>query len=493
MTREAAGDDRGEAKDTLRPALSTPLQTNIPAISSPKLRSPYAVEFPNSAMLKPLEISSPFDAPVVSLRRRKTLPSILIAVADATAITMAADKPNRPLIPARSSGEIFRQSSDSEIGIAISAVREKRRSRSAGGMRTRDSVVASGPARKRSEEIRFWRESQHGGVLRASGFTVPFAVPPPEEPEQDDKWHKATDGEPSTMADSPQGVRVTSHSRQGTLGTLDGSTQVNFRSTSGLSHDLEDRVAQLESNLQFFQRSLNKLQADRNRRTVIVGDCPPADQSKRHRTPSMLADDLHLPDAYADTFASEPPNPVRHAKATTPPLRSPTAECPPVPPLPGQIDCTTSPDSPPGNYLSASPTVTFKSLYQMLSDERSARRRLESQLHSLHSDIQDLQHQVSSNMNANSHSHRSSYLLSHEATVASVRLRDLLHETESDSGSPEGTPPRKHVYVSRFSASTTGGAVEESDKEEVQTPHEEWKTPREEQGSFRFEGGGEMF
>jgi hypothetical protein len=487
-TQEAAGDDREEAHYTPQRALSTPLQIHIPAISSPKVRSPYAVEFPKSALLKPLEMSSPFDAPVASLPRRKTLPSISVAGADATAIASTMKKSSEhPPIPARSSAETSRQTPDSEIGIAISGVKERRRSRSAGGMRTRDSGFTSEPERNRSEEIQFWRESHHGSVLRASGFTVPLSVHPPEEPQQDDKWQKTTDGEPSTMADSPQGVRIASHSRQGTLGTLDGSTQLNFRSTSGLSRDLEDRVAQLESNLQFFQRSLNKLQADRNRRTVIVGDYPPVDQSKHHRTPSMLADDLHFPDNHTDTNASEPPNPFWPVTATAPP-RSPIAECPPVPPLPGQTDYTTSFDSHlrSSNLLSASPTVTFKSLYQMLSDERSARCRLETQLHSLRSDIQDLQHQVSTN--SNTYSHRNSYMLSHEATMASARLRNLLRETGSDGGSPEETPRKSQVYVSRFSASTTGGV-----QEDVQTPYEEWKTPREEQDSSRFEKDGEMF
>lgn len=378
-------------------------------------------------------------------------------------------------------------------------------------MLTRDSGVASEPERKRSEEIRFWRESNQGSVLRASGFTVPFSVPPAEEQEEDDKWQTSKDQEPLSpiglLADSPQGVRVASHSRQDTLGTLDGSTQLNFRSTSGMSRDLEDRVAQLEANLQFFQRSLNKLQADRNRRTVIVGDYPSADQRKSYRTPSMLADDLRVPSdcMYADAeeqFATLRP-------MTAPQPRSPIANYPPVPPLPGQSDYQ-SPDSPPrasrpldsrkpSNLIINNPSVTFKSLYQMLADERSARRRLETQMRTLHTDIQDLQQQVSSN----SHSHRNSYMLSHEATMASSRLRDLLRGTESDEGgSPEDTP-RKQVYVSRFSGSTTAGVQEideaehiidaYDDGEEAQTPYEEYKTPKEGQSPFQFERDGDMF
>lgn len=493
-------------------ALSTPLHIDVPTIHSPKVRSPYAVEFPKSARLKPLDISSPFDAPSASLRRRKTLPSLLIAGDDAVAIAAAAKRSELPPMPARSSAEIIRQPLTSEIGVAISSVKEKRRSRSAAGMRTReDSGVASEPGRERSDEIQFWRESNQGSVLRASGFTVPFSVPPPEEQERDDKWQTIQEQprEPLTPTEnasgSPQGLRITSHSRQDTLGTLDGSTQLNFRSTSGLSRDLEDRVAQLEANLQFFQRSLNKLQADRNRRTVIVGDYPPIDQRKSYRTPSMLADDLHMP---ADCMAVDTEEQLESPRPTTAPQpRSPIADYPPVPPLPGQD--YNSPDSPPragrpstarkpSNLIISNPSVTFKSLYQMLADERSARRRLETQMRTLHTDIQDLQQQVSSS----SYSHRNSYMLSHEATVASSRLRDLLSETESDGDiSPEDTP-RKQVYVSRFSGSTTAGVQEidedehtgaSYDDDEAQTPHEEYKTPREEQSPFRFERDGDMF
>lgn len=89
-------------------------------------------------------------------------------------------------------------------------------------------------------------------------------------------------------------------------------------------------------------------------------------------------------------------------------------------------------------------------------------------------------------------------MLSHEATVASTRLRELLRETESRGGSPEDTP-RKTMFISRFSGSTTGGVREideagnDDAEEEAQTPCEEYKTPQEEQSPFRLERDGEMF
>ena len=511
--QEAAGDDQEEEIHVPQRALSTPMQIDVPGVRSPKVRSPYAVEFPKSAMLKPLEISSPFAAPGVALRRRKTLPSILIAGGDAVAIAATAKRSELPPMPARSSAEIVRQPPSPEIGLAVSSVKDKRRSRSAAGMRTReDSGVASEPERKRSEEIRFWRESHQGSVLRASGFTVPFSVPPQEEQERDDKWQTSKEKSQEyslhtgDLADSPQGLRITTHSRQDTLGTLDGSTQLNFRSTSGMSRDLEDRVTQLEANLQSFQRSLNKLQADRNRRTVIVGDYPSLDSGKSYRTPSMLADDLRMPSDYMDVDAEEQLKAFRPATAPQP--RSPIAEYPPVPPLPGQNDYS-SPESPtrggrpstsrkPSNLIIRNPGVTFESLYQMLADERSARRRLETQMRNLYTDIQDLQQQVTSN----TYSHRSSYMLSYEAARASSRLRDLLSETDSSGGVSPEDPPRDLAYISRFSGSTTagvleideaenvqvnGGAFYDYDDDEAQTPHDAYKTPTEEQSPFCLE------
>lgn len=108
---ESLGDDQEEANHVPQRALSTPLHIDIPPVRGTKVRSPYAVEFPKSAKLKPLDMSSPFDSPGGPLRRRKTLPNILIPGDDATAITAAAKKSELPPMPARSSAEITRPAS----------------------------------------------------------------------------------------------------------------------------------------------------------------------------------------------------------------------------------------------------------------------------------------------------------------------------------------------------------------------------------------------
>ncbi|KXL42849.1 MAG: hypothetical protein FE78DRAFT_34061 [Acidomyces sp. 'richmondensis'] len=104
--------------------LSAPLHQQQPQ-QLPRTRSPYAVEFPQSSRLKPLDLGNPFTAPGSSLRRRKTLPE-------------GRDTPD--------------EEDDDRLGAAV-VVNPKRRSRSAGDMK------AAVGERNRSEEIRFWRES----------------------------------------------------------------------------------------------------------------------------------------------------------------------------------------------------------------------------------------------------------------------------------------------------------------------------------------------
>jgi hypothetical protein len=68
---ETAGDDQENAIHIPQRALSTPMHIDIPSIRNTKLRSPYAVEFPKSARLKPLEISSPFEVPGIADSRQR--------------------------------------------------------------------------------------------------------------------------------------------------------------------------------------------------------------------------------------------------------------------------------------------------------------------------------------------------------------------------------------------------------------------------------------
>lgn len=545
-----------------------PLQFDFPP-SLQRVRSPFAVEFPQSARLKPLNLGSPFDAPGSQLRRRKTLPSILIAGDEADAIASSIRSGGAPPVPARPSDDLFRETPTPEIGMAISGIRNpKRRSRSVGDLK--ETSLIHPAERKRSEEIRFWKESFHGSVLRTSGFTVPARQQEADTTSQSCNREDAATPTRHKAGSSSGRMGGTFHSRQSTLDRLQSSPPYDMRSNSAfgteLSRDLEDRVAKLEANLHSFQRSLNRLQAEKNRRTVVIGDDSSNMRTSGVRrsnrvdelTPSMLVDDLHEPFANSHYLYHAGPTAEQHAlRPSTAPhnlsldtTAQPGASIPPVPslsdstrtPTPhntthsssaaatggsGSSRARSSPNWSPApatglsaseraptrsassTRLSTSPTVTFKSLYQMLSDERSARRRLESQLRGLRTEIQDLQFQVSAQPRAQSQ--RSSYML---AAVPSARLRDLLRETDDSptecaarrDASPDGlgdprTGAQEAVVVSRFSGSTTqqeslaeagAGAGDDSEEDEgqAQTPCEVYETPSEGRSPFAYGRGG---
>ena len=132
------------------------------------------------------------------------------------------------------------------------------------------------------------------------------------------------------------------------------------------------------------------------------------------------------------------------------------------------------------------PQHTFRSLYEMLSDERSARRRLEQTMRNLQDEIANLHYQVS--VNSNVQSQHSSYMPS------STRLQALLAGTEE---SPPGTTESQYQrfsrgrdisidprVVSRFSGSESEAAP--TDAGGLETPHEAYQTPLEEQSPGRF-------
>ena len=78
------------------------------------------------------------------------------------------------------------------------------------------------------------------------------------------------------------------------------------------------------------------------------------------------------------------------------------------------------------------PQHTFRSLYEMLADERSARRKLETQMRGLSEEIANLHQQVA--IQSSVQSQRSSY--GGGLMMGSTRLQALLRETET---SPPGT------------------------------------------------------
>lgn len=504
--------------------ISAPLQTNVsPGLS--RLRSPNAVEFPKSKQLKPLTLRAPFDDPRGTLRRRKTLPSLLVSERDAAQLSTSIASADPPPMP--SSFEAIRQAPVPGVGSATSTSRKaKRRSRSAGDLQ---SAVPAAPPRKRSDEIRWWRESMHGSVLRASGFTA-------NRP-----------GPPSDVALTPPKklAEALDARRESVRNTLSSSPPFELRSASGFgteySRDLEDRVAKLEANLQAFQQSLRRIQTEKSsRRAGFVGEPDYPRLPDELRTPSMLADDLHKPLTPSHyQYGYEPaarPSTAPHRQEPERQTDLSEADPPPLPVGRGVGDLavlpplsTLAPTARPsegtgngdgngndgdnndhnnskdkgkakGSSVRGTENVAYRSLYQMLSDERSARRRLEFQLRDLRTDMSDLQYQVQSQSQIQSQ--RSSYLYPLDTTAGSSRLRELLGDPDIDSPRPD--QPRgsalTETVVSRFSGSTrreseAGAAPPPAEQQQQQqraadsaesetTPYENYQTLSEERAAF---------
>lgn len=524
------------------------------AVPSPSFHqrtgSPYALQFPNSVRLKPMDLGNPFMGPPGQLRRRKTLPSIIVAERDAKALAdavpeMLADTPHDTKFEHTRVVPVPKQT--------LSQIKKARRkSRSADDLHSASNAKEN-VARKRSEEIKYWRESFQPDVLRASGFTTHRQ---PTDRDDQELGREATDEHQDDRTPMPQVTDFSSAaaSRPGTMKSSPPSRGGDIRPSSGvgtdMSKDLEDRVAKLEAGLHNFQRSLQRLAAERNRRTIIMGELAPQRSSNDMRSPSMLAETLAdnlEPSAYEyqyghtlrpstspqpplppevqgsvdDPFGPELPTmpgaapsiaansmPARTAErlaAERPPesfrMPSPLSSHPPTqePPMPTQIPAST-PAAAPAPAPSSSSTrtthttqpYTFSSLYQMLADERSARRKLENQLKSLRNEISDLHTQVNS---SNIQSTRSSYMLA----GSSSRLQDMLRETESTSSPPSGGSVRSAQrlsglsavggtgaapVVSRFSGSESEAGALEDHYDELPTPNDAYRTPREERSNF---------
>ena len=509
-----------EEEEFVQRTLSAPI-VEVPSIAQ-RTRSPYAVEFPQSSRLKPLNLSDPFYAPGSQLRRRKTLPSVLVTETDSDAIRESIETQEAPAAPENIE---YNDTVPYRIGTAVSTSKsEKRRSRSLGDLKGSEVETANGP-RKRSEEMRFWRESMQGTVLRPSGFRMPsVATGAAEEEREEERTPMATIPDPFDQG-GPLGVSPASRRAQ---------TDVGSPSALGteLSQDLENRVARLEAGLQNFRGELAQIASERNRRTVLIGGGPAQVPRRRAssggRTASMLADTLQS-DLEPSSYNYHYTDPVRPSTSPQPPrtptrFPDPSIAVPAIPVYERTMDdpfMSPSPNQAPPPIGSAStrnepsqsqqqahvPQHTFRSLYEMLADERSARRRLETQMRNLRDEIQNLHYQVS--LQSNVQSQRSSYYASIDPMVGSSRLHALLRETEDSrpgtmqsmqqggTGALRLSTEQPAAVVSRFSGSESEGFI--GDHDELRTPYDAYQTPREEQGGFPFaerstrHSEGEMF
>lgn len=468
-----------------------------------KISSPYAVQFPKSAMLKPRDLGNPFG-PDAGMKRRKTMPTTGLPIRDAA--NAAANVP----VPSAHNQTMPDRDHDIQTRRALSQIKKARRK-----SRSTDDLVGMGietslPA-KRSDEIRYWRESFKPDVLRTSGFNSRAVqadsaadlsptsrqnlledgeqtpVPPAAEIYQTAKLSIS----PASSSSHHKGIYVTGE-------------QSRPSSPLELSKDLEQRVLRLEAGLNSFQRSLERLTADRNRRTIVLRSPMTMQRSSTDmRTPSMLADTL-VDSLEPSTYEYEYGRTLRPSASANPASGSqsrnqyddpfgpftPRSEhyadsaSLPTPPYsrsvhsPEEVFQSHSASLPPSSANSSRQhQYTFQSVYQMLSDERSARNKLETQLKHLQHEIHGLHAQV--NVTSRRPNDRNSYALA----GSSARLQQLLQETEENpTRRSSGLSASKPLPVtSRFSGSESETGCQ--DQDEPETPNGAYLTPREERSA----------
>lgn len=426
-----------------------------------RMRSPNAVAFPKSAQLKPLKLENPFYTRPPQPKRRATLPSLIMADREAAAIGAAIAG-----YEARAAGmsfEVPREVPESEIGVAITsaAAREHRKSRSAYDLRKAASEAQ--PSRKRSEEIQYWRDSYTGSVLLN-------LAPEAGDDNENEDVADFEDSSPRAVMTSPPVLSDTVASRPSTSRGLSSSAPFSTSRpvTAGgeSSRDLEIRVAKLESSVLEFQQSLERI-------TLTSRGSPPRSSPilapraiRRQHTPSMLVDTLQHPSWRPAPLDFEDAGEVMEREwGSGGGGGGYTSDRSTRPTLPGSSN-----EAMTAHNLINNNDGSFVALYNMLSEERSARRALESR-------VRHLQNEVSSlalHPPRGGHSSWSSFAVPGPTMLHQQRPRT---PEESDRGlsSRGGLSPSPQRVVSRFSATSAGTG--ESDGWRVQHLHQQQQSP----------------
>lgn len=458
--------------DTLNPrTFSVPLPFAGP-LDSPRMRSPNAINFPKSSQLKPLDLASPFHQnDNHNPKRRATLPTINTATSEAPEIGTALGSP-----PDSGMAGISRDLPESEIGLAVtsSSIYEKRRSRSTDDLK---KPSFPRPARNRSQEIRFWRESFAGSVL-LHPYTLPEGQTEHHQAHKDRDMPRADFLDPEVTATIPQSERRSAYSdsvRPATAG-------------ADRTEDLERRVAKIELDLREFQRSLERMTL--RSRADTLSPIQDAQQIRRQHTPSILVDTLQNPswhpealESYEEDLHYEDAGEVVEREWGGKNHGPPFEESRPK--------------------TSGKGTVrqdTYTALYGMINDERQARQRLESE-------FRHLQHEVSTMASRlergswNSYSVVGQFPMHHRPRTPEESIRGASSHSAYINSMISNTNSNQRV-VSRFSGSDSVPGSEiyglnnsrqehrpaddytMEEQQDIYAPYDIYRTPMEERNSY---------
>ncbi|KAH7068227.1 hypothetical protein BKA63DRAFT_109722 [Paraphoma chrysanthemicola] len=327
-----------------------------------------------------------FDMQRPDLRRRATLPSVPSAGVQRHSL----DEPRGRLSTWEERLDEEPLPSPGGIGIAVSSPAEatslkqhKRRSRSADALRELVKDRAS-IDRRRSAEIRYWRQSYASGSVYSRPQTAKTV-----ETMRSVQMQEPTITEPDDSVVEMSATLVHSDEPTPSPGEPSPSREVqapvsafNFGLKSGFSDDttvpseapvpvsppernrnrlsIEDRIAQLEDTFQSLENSVHRLSTRNNRQTIILSDAPRNLRSRNsgstNSNSNSNSDRLPNYQSSNDTLKSGPASPT---------LVRPSAE-------------------------EGSKEKVISQLYEALKYERSARKALEQQVGTLQHDIADL-------------------------------------------------------------------------------------------------------
>jgi hypothetical protein len=388
------------------------------------------------------------------------------------------------------------------IGIALSSpthstnTKSKRRSRSADALRELVRETAS-TDRRRSAEIRYWRQSHASGSMYSRPQTaktvetirsVQAQEPMITRPEDGIVEMSATLVHAGELTPSPLPTPSDAVPQQIERDFQAPVSAFNFGLNSGFSDSdtlpsepmvpmspplpdrssqrlsMEDRVSNLESTFGNLETSLRRLSTRGNRQTIILSDAPRNLRSRNRDSSSQSTstDPIREPIQYPsnDTLKSNP---------ASPPLVRPNS-----------------------SSSANNAEVVIEKLYEALKYERDARKALEQQVHNLTHDIADL-HALVDKLIASATATSPSYPTPSPDTLVTSTEERLLTPRPTEFADANGPESRFQRTDSSKSRERYAGSEESSWKgslaDDIASP-DVWATPKEEifQGSSAGSG-----
>lgn len=439
-----------------------------------KARSTNAIQFPKSSQLKPLDLAHPFYPRPNGPKRRATLPTLNVASRGSDSAEAAIVSPPDSGLAGMGPDPHF-GIPESEIGLAVTTLMDKRKSRSANDLK--QAMTRQPSSRKRSAEIRFWRESFAGDILLHPN--TPPDAPADDNPmdrdyDEDNNDHNAVTSHLDSEAPLPRGTGSATASLRSEPRTPAPAFVEPQPSTAGVERpdDLERRVADLESSLQRFHLSLDHLTASKRSSSRSPASDTQSLPRQQH-TPSILVDTLQDP--------SWRPASLEQYRQHSDGVQYDNEDAGEVLEREWGSNGTYTP------LGARESSKTFTTLYNMLGEERAARLRLETELRNLQREVTSMATRLE----------RGSWNSYHVRPLPSQHRPRTPDESVRGASSHGAYDQR---IVSRFSGSDSFveseiyglnssrmGHRADLPEEQVQTPtYNMYRTPLEEHGPYRY-------